>query len=119
MADLRLGPVIEDLHSRLNADGIELWLCHVRPAVRDLLDRAGVLTAIGANGIYANLVDAIVAYGLRAPGAEARAAVLTDLLDYVRVRRRRTKPDDPSIEMLEGLERRLAVELARVETPAP
>ena len=50
--DVPVVEALEDLHERLAADGIELWLSHLRPAASELLARAGVLDRIGVETIY-------------------------------------------------------------------
>jgi high affinity sulfate transporter 1 len=110
--DVPVVEVLEDLHRRLADDGIELWLCNLRPDARDLLERAGVLAAIGETGIHARAVDALLAYALRIPGARERVAVLTDLLAYIRERAAQPGTSAEGVEMLNALERRLAAELA-------
>jgi len=102
---------LEDLHQRLTADEIALWLAYVRPDARDLLDRAGFLAAIGETNVYARVVDAILAYALRLPGADERVAVLTDLLAYIRERAAQPGTSVAGVETLAALEQRLAAEL--------
>jgi len=120
LLDLALSPridapvveVIEDLHARLSSEAIELWLSDVRPRTRELLERAGVLAAIGPDRVVPREVDGIVAYALRAPGADDRVAVLTELRAWLVERR-----TDPTLgragrELLDALDARLAIELA-------
>jgi MFS superfamily sulfate permease-like transporter len=110
--DVPVVEALEDLHGRLADDGIELWLCSLRPNARDLLERAGVLAAIAETRIHARAVDAILAYALRIPGARERVAVLTDLLAYIRERAAQPGTSAAGVETLNALERRLAAELA-------
>ena len=115
---------LEDLHQRLTADGIELWLANLRPDARGLLDRAGVLAAIGDARIHARVVDAILAFVLRMPGARERVAVLDDLLAYIRERATQPGTSAAGLETLTALEQRLAAELAaaggaRTQAPSP
>ena len=110
--DVPVVEALEDLHQRLTADGMELWLAYVRPDARDLLDRAGVLAAIGDARIHARVVDAILAFVLRLPGADERVAVLTDLLAYIRERATQPGTSAAGVETLAALEQRLAAELA-------
>ena len=122
--DVPVVEALEDLHQRLAADGIELWLAYLRPDARDLLDRAGVLAAIGDARIHARVVDAILAFVLRLPGADERVAVLADLLAYIRERATQPGTSDAGLETLTALEQRLAAELAaaggaRTQAPSP
>ncbi len=122
--DVPVVEALEDLHQRLTADGIELWLAYLRPDARDLLDRAGVLAAIGDARIHARVVDAILAFVLRMPGARERVAVLDDLLAYIRERATQPGTSVAGLETLTALEQRLAAELAaaggaRTQAPSP
>ena len=119
MLDLSLTPevdvpvveVLERLGERLAADGVELWLSHIRAGARVTLERAGVLDAIGRQRIYPRTSDGILAFALRSPGAEARVAVINDVLAFVRERAARPDTTDAAAEILEALERRLVLEL--------
>ena len=113
--DLPVVEALEDLHQRLAADGIELWLSHLRPHARDLLDRAGTLAKIGASGIHARVIDGILAFVLRMPGAAERVAVLTDLLAYIRERATKPGTSTAGVETLNALEQLLAAELAAAD----
>jgi len=110
--DMPVVEALEDLRGRLAADGIELWLSHLRPGTRDLLDRAGTLSRIGAPAIHPRVIDGILAYVLRLPGAGERIAVLGDLLDYIRERVTQPGTSVEGVETLKALEERLAAELA-------
>ena len=119
MLDLSLTPevdvpvveVLERLGERLAADGVELWLSHIRAGARVTLERAGVLDAIGRQRIYPRTSDGILAFALRSPGAEARVAVINDVLAFVRERAARPDTTAAAAEILEALERRLVLEL--------
>jgi sulfate permease, SulP family len=107
-------PVVEalkDLDQRLVAEGIELWLCSLRPDARQLLDRAGFLAAIGPGRVHARVVDGIVAFALRTPGSADRAAALNDLLAFIRERAARPDLSPEAVELLTALEERLSLEL--------
>ncbi len=113
---------LEDLHQRLAADATELWLSNLRPDAGDILERAGVLSAIGADRIRPRVEDAILAFVLRLPDAGDRAAVLADLLAYIRERAKEPGTSVGGLETLVALERRLAAELAAAgptSAPAP
>ena len=66
--DVPVVEALEHLQQRLAADGIELWLSHLQPDARDLLDRAGALAAIGPDRVHARVIDGILAFALRMPG---------------------------------------------------
>jgi SulP family sulfate permease len=102
---------LEHLHERLAGDGIELWLSHLRPDARDLLDRAGVLAAIGPERVYARVIDGILAFALRTQGGTERVAVLTDLLTYIREYAARPDVSAEGAELLTALDERLSAEL--------
>jgi SulP family sulfate permease len=110
-ADIPVVEALEDLHGRLAADGIELWLCRVRPSVRALLDRGGVLEHIGVDHIHPREIEGIVAFVARMPGALDREAILSDLLAFVRERRARPGTSAAAIELMDALEQRIASEL--------
>jgi len=110
--DVPVVEALEDLHERLTDAGIELWLSYLRPDARLLLDRAGVLALVGGERIHARVVDAILAFALRLPGADERIAVLTDLLAYIRERATQPGTSAAGVETLVALEQRLAAELA-------
>ena len=103
---------IDDLHARLAADGIELWLSRLRPAARELLARAGTLERIGAERIYPREIEGIMAYVTRMSDAGDREAVLNDLLAFVRERRARPGTSAEAAELLEAIELRVEMELA-------
>jgi MFS superfamily sulfate permease-like transporter len=110
--DVPAAEALESLHRRLAADETELWLCYVRPAVLELLERAGVLAVIGPGHVHPRVVDGVLAFLLGTPEARDRVAVLTDLLAYLRERRGQPGTSAEGIELLAVLEDRLARELA-------
>jgi len=110
--DMPVVEVLEDLHGRLAGDGIELWLSHLRPDARDLLERAGVIATIGAARVYPRVMDGILAFVLRMPGAGERVAVLTDLIAFIHERGARPGTSAEEMDTLNVLERRLTAELA-------
>jgi SulP family sulfate permease len=120
MLDLSLTPevdvpvveALEDLHVRLAADRIELWLAGLRPGALDLLNRAGILAKIGASAIHPRVLDGILSFVLRMPDADERVAVLTDLLAFIRQRALQPGTSRAGVETLHALEVRLAAELA-------
>ena len=113
--DVPVVEALEHLHERLAGDGIELWLSHLRPDTRDLLDRAGALTAIGSGRVYARVVDGILAFALRTPGAADRVAALTDLIALMRERAAQPGRSAEAVELLTALEERLSAELEAVQ----
>jgi MFS superfamily sulfate permease-like transporter len=117
-ADVPVVEALEHLQGRLSGDGIELWLSHLRPAARDLLDRAGALAAIGPERVYARVIDGIVAFALRTPGAAERVTVLNDLLAFIRERAARPDESAEGVELLTALEERLSLELRAAEQPS-
>jgi sulfate permease, SulP family len=102
---------LEDLHRRLASDGMVLWISHVRPAVLDLLGRAGALDLIGREHMYPRIADGILAFVQGSPGARARAEVLTDLVAYLRERQLKEGTTPEGLEVLAALETRLRKEL--------
>jgi sulfate permease, SulP family len=109
--DMPVVEALEDLHGRLASNGIELWLSHVRPAARDLLERSGALAIIGVDQVHGRVVDGILAFALRLPEAPERIAVVNDLLAYIRRRRFLAGAGAPGQELLAALEVRLVAEL--------
>jgi sulfate permease, SulP family len=110
--DIPAVEALESLHRRLASRGITLWLSHVRPAVRELLDRSGTLEAIGPDAVRPRVIEGIVAFLRTTPEASDRAAAMTDLLGYIRERRARPGTSAASVELLTALERRLELELS-------
>jgi MFS superfamily sulfate permease-like transporter len=122
-ADVPAIEALESLQRRLSADGIALWLCGVRPPVRDLLDRAGPPATIRPEAIHPRVIEGIVAFIRSTSEARERVAVLTDLLAYLRQRRTEPGTSREGIEVLDALAGRLEMELtasagAVVEAPA-
>jgi MFS superfamily sulfate permease-like transporter len=115
--DVPVVEAVEDLHQRLVAEGIELWLCHLQPGARDLLDRAGTLATIGPDRIHARAIDGMVAFALRAPGAEERVAVVTELVAFIHERAMRPDMSAEGAELLAAFEERLSLELAAAGGP--
>ena len=103
---------VSDLHQRLAADGVELWLCHLQPGAREILDRAGVLAVIGPDRIHPRVTNGILAFALRSPGSGERVAVFTELIGYIRERAARPGTSPEAVELLATLEDRLTLELA-------
>jgi sulfate permease, SulP family len=117
-ADVPTVESLRDLNARLGAAGIELWLSRLEPAVRDILDRAGVLADIGPGRVHRRLVDGILAYALRSPGAEDLASVTRDLIDFVHQRALQPGTSADGVEMLGLLEQRFMRELEAAEGTA-
>jgi MFS superfamily sulfate permease-like transporter len=110
--DMPVVEALDDLAGRLADQGIELWLSHLRPGARAILERAGVLETVGRDRIYPRTSDGLLAFALRSPGAEARVAVIGDVLAFVRQRAARPDTSDEAADILEAIERRLQLELA-------
>jgi SulP family sulfate permease len=110
--DVPVAEALEDLHGRLAADGIELWLAGLRPVARDLLERAGTLAKIGAPAIHPRVLDGILSFALRMPDAGERVAVLEDLLAFIRERLLQPGTSAAGVQTLQALEGRLTAELA-------
>ena len=113
--DVPVVDALEDLRQRLAADGIELWLAHLQAGAKDLFERAGTLAAIGPSRVHARVIDGIVAFVLSSPGGEKRAAVLTDLLAFIRERAARPDMSAEGVELLTALDDRLSLELAAAD----
>jgi MFS superfamily sulfate permease-like transporter len=109
--DVPVVEMLEGLHGRLADQGIELWLSHLRSGARRTLERAGTLTVIGGDRLYARSSHGILAFALRSPGAAERVAVIGDVLEFVRQRRARPGTTEEAAEILDALERRLVLEL--------
>jgi SulP family sulfate permease len=115
--DVPVVEALEDLHQRLAADGIELWLSHLQPRASELLERAGTLAAIGADRILPRDIDGLVAFALRTPGASERIVVLTDLVAFIRERATVPGTSAEGVELLAVLEERLSLEIAAAGGP--
>ncbi len=109
--DMPAADALEDLRRRLTAAGAELWLCHLQPVARDLLDRSGLLEALGPDRVHARAIDGIVGFALGAPGGGERAAVLTDVVAFLREAAARPGAGEEGVELLTELEKRLSLEL--------
>ena len=109
---------LEDLRRRLESDGVELWLSHLRPDARDLMERAGTIAAIGTDRIYSRDIDGILAYALRMPGAEARLQAMADILAFIRECRARPGLSAEGADTLAALDDRLSLELRVAEQAA-
>jgi sulfate permease, SulP family len=130
LLDLELTPSVDapvvdalkDLNERLRGRGVELWLCHLQPDAQELLDRGGVLAAIGPERIHPREIAGVLAYSLRAPGSEERAILISDLLGFIRERAARPGTSQENEELLAVLDERLSAELAAARgagVPAP
>jgi sulfate permease, SulP family len=117
--DVPVVETLEHLLERLAGDGVELWLCHLLPEARDLLDRAGVLAAVGTDRIHPRVLDGIVAFALRSPAGKERLAALTDVLALLHERAARPDLSEEAAELIRVLEERLSLELAAAGAPAP
>jgi high affinity sulfate transporter 1 len=115
-------PVVEalaDLRERLAGEGIELWLSHVRPDVRDLLDRSGLVAAIGADHVFVRTLHGIVAFRLRDEHDGRLAEDLDALRDLLEREAARPGTDPEILDLLQAFRRRvLLVAEAAGEQPA-
>jgi MFS superfamily sulfate permease-like transporter len=110
--DVPVVEALEQLHQRLDTDGIELWLCHLLPAAHDLLDRAGVLAVIRPERIHPRVLDGIIAFALRSPSGEGRVAAVADVLALIRERAAQPGLSADAAELLNVLQERLSLELS-------
>jgi len=117
--DVPVVEALEDLRARLAADGAELWLSHVQPAVRTLLDRAGTLAQIGPDRVYPRTIDGILAFVIRAPTGGVVVAVVTELLGVIREMASRPDLSAEGREVLATLDERLTLELAAAGEEGP
>jgi len=103
-------PVVEalgDLRERLAGENAELWLCHVRPGVRALLDKAGLTGKIGAEHIFVRPLHGMVVFTMRRghdAGLEEDLDALRTLLDKEAAR---PGTDAEVLDLLEGFARRV------------
>jgi MFS superfamily sulfate permease-like transporter len=58
--DVPSADMLKELHDDLRAAGVELLLAHVRPPVRDLLDRNDVIAKIGAEHIFGRNLEGVL-----------------------------------------------------------
>ena len=60
--DVPSAEMLKELHDDLDAAGVQLLLARVRPAVRDLLERSGVVAVIGPDHIYKRVLMGVLAH---------------------------------------------------------
>ena len=106
--DVPSADMLEELHKDLHAAGVELALARVRPAVRDLLDRSGVLEQIGAGHVYGRVLEGVLAHlsvsetraesllGLSADALQALDKVVCEMLAHAQ------GPQRAQLEALHG-----------------
>lgn len=121
LLDLRLTPdldvpsadALSDLHERLAAIGVQLWLSDLMPTVRDRLRTAGLADQIGAGHLFNEMAGGLFAYLDRhsSPVGDARREVLCDLLQTLRTRRRHPGLDEQARETIDAIAARLEQEL--------
>ncbi len=111
-ADVPAVEALEQLQRRLASDGIALWLSNVRPLVRALLERSGVLATIGREHVHARIADGIVAFARGSDAERARIDVFVELIEFLRERRATEGTSPDTLDVLAALEDRLTRELA-------
>ena len=120
LLDLRLTPdldvpsadALSDLHERLAAIGVQLWLSDLMPSVRGRLHKAGLVDEIGAEHLFNEVAGGLFAYlGCHSPTGDARREVLSDLLQTLRIRRRHPGLDEQARKTIDAIAARLEQEL--------
>lgn len=111
--DVPSGDALSDLHERLAAIGVQLWLSDLMPTVRDRLRTAGLADQIGAGHLFNEIAGGLFAYLNRhsTPAGDARREVLRDLLQTLRTRRRHPGLDDQARKTIDVIAARLEQEL--------
>ena len=117
--DVPVVDAISDLDDRLAGAGCELWLCSLRPGTHDLLDRAGVLAAMGPARIHARGLDGIVAFVLSVPGDPEEIVVFKDVRDFIRERAAQPDVGPDGARVLAALDARLTRQLEAAGADAP
>ncbi len=117
-ADMPVVEMLESLHRRLATAGVELWLCFVRPTVRDVLDRSGALAVIGPEHVYERLMDGILAFARGTPQAGERRDEMEDLVAYLQQRLAQPGTSAAGAALLQALAIRLEEELAASDDAA-
>ena len=118
-ADAPTAEGLADLRQRLAGHGIELWLCHVRPGLQTLLERSGLLAAIGPEHVFPRPLYGMVVFEVQRGGRERLAedlGALRDLLD-----REAAEPGTgPEVlRLLEGLRHRTQLVLEAAGETGP
>lgn len=121
LLDLRLTPDLDvpsadalgDLHERLAALGVQLWLSDLMPLVRERLRTAGLADRIGAEHLFDELAGGLFAYLDRhsVPPGDVRREVLRDLLQVLRTKEQHPGLDDEGRRTIDALADRLEQEL--------
>jgi len=101
------------LHHELAGIGVTLLLAGVHGPVEDLLERSGVLQALGEDALYTSAVDAVVAFDEREAGslgAEDHDALVVRMAELAQLATRH------SDELSDETTSKLADVAAQIET---
>ncbi len=118
--DVPAADALSDLHQRLEAAGIQLWVAGLIPPVRARMQAAGLVEVIGAHHVFDDLAAALVAYLAihAAPDTDVRREVINDLLEFADTRRRHPALDAAGREAVDAIIRRLRNELDELPVEA-
>lgn len=78
--DIPAAEMLKELHEELKAEGVALALCRVHGETRAMLERCGVIAAIGPENIYPRMIGGVLAYLTGHERWAALRAILRDLL---------------------------------------
>ena len=102
--DVPSADALSDLHERLAAIGVQLWLSDLMPSVRDRLHMAGLADEIGVEHLFNEVAGGLFAYlDCHSPAGDARREVLSDLLQTLRMRRRHPGLDEQARKTIDAI----------------